>query len=152
MLVRAISQKPLLGISPNLVCICVLLSFQHLLIVSDLDLHLQGHSTFKYFKFNYFFTYMVDHGVIFSSMAFKLCANRVHIGMLNISSGFFEIQKFKILTEFWRFSHFDSDSRDFHTIGGALIGNMRVRTLGDLPGQLGQWAEPIFLVLEAGSL
>ena len=43
MLVRATSPKPLLGISPNLVCICVLPDFQHLLIVSDLDLHLPSH-------------------------------------------------------------------------------------------------------------
>ena len=51
MLVRAINQKPLLGISPNLVCICILPSFQHLLNMSDLDLHLQGHLALKYFKF-----------------------------------------------------------------------------------------------------
>ena len=44
---------------------------------------------------------MVNHGVIFSSVAFKLCANRVHIGMFNISSGFFKIQNFDgILTVF----------------------------------------------------
>ena len=99
-------------------------------------------------------TCMVNHGVIFSSMAFKLGANRVHIGMFNISSGFFEIQKFKILPEFWRFSHFDSDSRDFHTDGGVLIRNMRMRTAGDLPGELGQWVAPIFIAWSwlAGSL
>ena len=43
MLVRAINQKPLLGILPNSVCISIVPSFQHLLMVSDLDLHLQGH-------------------------------------------------------------------------------------------------------------
>ena len=76
--------------------------FPHLLIVSDLDLHLQGHLALKYFKFSYFWglTYMVNHGVIFSSMAFKLCGNRLHIGMFKINSGFFEIKKIKILTEF----------------------------------------------------
>ena len=50
MLVCAINQKLLLGISPNLVCICILPSSQHLLIVSDLDLHLQGHLALKYLK------------------------------------------------------------------------------------------------------
>ena len=139
MLVHAINQKPLLGISPNLVCICVLPSFQHLLTVSDLDLHLQGHLALKYFKFGNFgvlLAWSITES-FFSSMAFKLCANRVRIGMFNISSGSFEIQNFdRILTV--------SVSRDFHTIGGALIGSMRVHILGDLPGELGQWAEPIF--------
>ena len=54
MLVRAINQKSLLGISPNLVCICILTRFQHLLNMRDLDLHLQGHLTLKYFKFDNF--------------------------------------------------------------------------------------------------
>ena len=53
-LVRAISQKPLFRISPNLVCMCVLPSFQHLLTVSDLDLHLQGHLALKHSKSGYF--------------------------------------------------------------------------------------------------
>ena len=43
---------------------------------------------------------MVNYGVIFSPMAFKLGANRVQIGKFNMSSGFFEIQKIKIFPEF----------------------------------------------------
>ena len=54
MLVRAINQKLLLGISPNLMCICILTSFQNLFIVSDLDLHLQGHLALQYLKFGNF--------------------------------------------------------------------------------------------------
>ena len=40
---------------------------------------------------------MVNYEVIYSHMAFQVCTNRVHIGMFNISSGFFLIQKNKIL-------------------------------------------------------
>ena len=125
LLVRAISQKPLFWISPNLVCICILPSSQHLLIMGDLDLHLQGHLALKYFKFSYFFLggglfCMVNHRVIFSSMVFKLCANRLHMEMFNISSGFLEILKIKILTEFWRFSRFDSESRDLRMLVRAI--------------------------------
>ena len=86
MLVRAISQKPLLGISTNLVCLCVLSSFQHLLIVSDLDLHLQGHLALKYLKFGYF------GGLLAWSIMESF-----------ISSGFFEIKKIKIFLEFVAF-------------------------------------------------
>ena len=101
-LVRTISQKVLHGISPNLHRICILPSFQHLLNMGDLDLHFQGHLGQKYLKFGYFrgLTCMVNYGVIYSPMAFQLCTNRVHIGMFNISSGFFEIHKIKILLEF----------------------------------------------------
>ena len=42
----------------------------------------------------------INRGVIFSPMAFKLGANRDHIGMFNISTGFFEIQKFEKMTVF----------------------------------------------------
>ena len=45
-------------------------------------------------------TCMINYGVIFSATAFKLGANRVHIGMFNISSGFFEIQKFEKMAVF----------------------------------------------------
>ena len=51
---------------------------------------------------------------------FKFTTKTVLIKLFDISSGFFDIQKFKILTEFWRFLHFVIDFRDFHTIGGAL--------------------------------
>ena len=50
LLVRAISQKPLLRISPNLVCMCIPPSVRHLLIMGELDLHLQGHLTLKHSK------------------------------------------------------------------------------------------------------
>ena len=53
-LVRTISQKPLLGITPNLVCMCILPSFQHLLIMGDLDLHLKGHLALKHSKLGHF--------------------------------------------------------------------------------------------------
>ena len=38
-------------------------------------------------------TCMINYGVTFSPTAFKLGANRVHIEIFNISSGFFEIKK-----------------------------------------------------------
>ena len=88
---------------------------------------------------------MVNHGVIFSSMAFKLCANRVHIGMFNISSGFFKIKKIKNFDGKLTVFAFPLRFEGFSPNGGALIGNMRVRILGDLPGELSQWAEPIFI-------
>ena len=69
--------------------------------MGDLDLHLQGHLGQKPLKLGHFgLTCMINHGVIFSPMAFKLGANRVHIGKFNISSGFFEIQKLKKMTVF----------------------------------------------------
>ena len=74
MLVRAINQKLLLEISPNLVCICILTSFQHLLIVSDLDLHLQGHLALKYLKFGNFGAYLHDQS---QSHVFHLWSSNV---------------------------------------------------------------------------
>ena len=53
-LVRGLRQKPLLGISPNLVYICFPPSFRHLLIMGDLDLHLQGHLALKHSKSGHF--------------------------------------------------------------------------------------------------
>ena len=50
-LVRTISQKPLLGITPNLVCTCILPSFRSILVMGDIDLHLQGHLALKDLKF-----------------------------------------------------------------------------------------------------
>ena len=101
-LVRAISRKVRDGISPNVHRICILPSFQHLLHMGDIDLHLQGHLGKKYLKFGYFrgLTCMVNYGVILSPMAFQLCTNRVHIEMFNISYGFFKIKKIEILPEF----------------------------------------------------
>ena len=94
-LVRTISQKVLHGISPNLHQICILPSFQYLINMGDLDLHFQGHLSQKYLKFGYFqgLSCMVNYGIIYSPMAFQLCTNRVHVGIFNRSSGFFEIQK-----------------------------------------------------------
>ena len=149
-LVRTLSPKPLLGISPNLVCMCILPSFQHPLIMGDLDLHLQGHLAVENLEFCQFglvraISQKVLHGISpnlhricillsfqhllnmvtltyifkviwvkktleigsfwaylhdqswshFSPMAFRLGANRVHLGKFNISSGFFEILKLK---------------------------------------------------------
>ena len=71
-LVRTISQKVMDGFSPNLHRICILDTFPSLLKMGDPDL-----------------TCMINRGVIFSPTAFKLGANRDHIEMFNISSGFF---------------------------------------------------------------
>ena len=53
-LVRTISQKVFDGILPNLHSICILPRFQHLLIMGDLDLHLQGHLGQKPLKLRHF--------------------------------------------------------------------------------------------------
>ena len=70
-----------------------------LLNLCDLDLHLQGYLCQKPLKLGHFGAYLHDQLVNVSPMTFKLCANRVHVGMFNISSGLFKIQKLKILTE-----------------------------------------------------
>ena len=82
------------GFSPNLHRICILDTFQSLLKMGDLGLHLQGHLGKKHGNW-LGLTCMINHGVNFSPTAFILATKRVHIGMFNISSGFFEIQKLK---------------------------------------------------------
>ena len=72
------------------------------------------------FKIGSFWAYLHDQSQShFSSMAFKRCTNRIHMGMFNIISGFFEIPKFKILHEFLRFSHFDRFKGFSHNWGHA---------------------------------
>ena len=81
-LVRAISRKVLDEIWPNLHKICILLSLQHLIILGDLDLHLQGHLGQKPLKLGHFGPIawsIIIHGVIFSPIfsPFEVC-KQVH--------------------------------------------------------------------------
>ena len=76
MLVRAISQIALLGITLNFVCICILPSTQRLLIMSDLDLHIQGHLALKHSKSGHFgLVCTISKKVLngFSSNSHRIC-------------------------------------------------------------------------------
>ena len=104
--------------------------------MDDIDLHLQGHLGQKYLKFGYFrgLICMVNYRVIFSLMAFPLCTNRVHIGMLNIHYRVFfqnsKIQNFaRILTVFQILGSFTHLGCAYRKHEGALIGGFTWRTV-----------------------